>query len=113
MIVTGLLAGDRRMRAQPRVARSKFRRRIVTSLLVLALSTVVGAQQQPMFRSSVDVTAIDVIVVDGSGRPITDLTASDFRVRVNGRERRVVTARWIPQTANARQTATPEVIQGY
>jgi VWFA-related protein len=101
------------MRAQPRVARSKFRRRIVTSLLVLALSTVVGAQQQPMFRSSVDVTAIDVIVVDGSGRPITDLTASDFRVRVNGRERRVVTARWIPQTANARQTATPEVIQGY
>ena len=100
------------MRVQPRVARSKFRRS-VTPIFVVALTTLVAAQQQPVFRSSVDVTALDVIVVDNSGRPITDLSASDFRVRVDGRERRVVTARWIPQTVTGRQAPNPEIIEGY
>ena len=83
-----------------------------TAILAVAFTTLLGAQQ-PTFRSSVDVTVIDVIVVDGAGRPITDLSAGDFQIRVDGRERRVVTARWMAQTAGGRETPVPEVIQGY
>src|SRR4051812_10193975 len=76
------------------------------------LAAVAGAQQ-PTFRSSVDVTTVDVIVIDSRGRPITDLSAGDFRVRVDGHERRVVSARWVPQTGAGRQASAPEVVPGY
>jgi len=89
------------------------RQRALTAFAVVVLGALVGAQQQPTFRSSVEVTAIDVVVVDNAGRPITDLSANDFRVRVDGRQRRVVTARWIPQTSTGRRVPVPETIQGY
>ena len=64
----------------------------------LAMPAAVGAQPpegQPTFRSGVDVIEVDVNVVDRDGRPITDLDASDFRVRVDGEDRRVVQAQYV------------------
>ena len=48
-----------------------------------------SAQQQPpppkpSFQSSVEVTSLDVTVVDDRGKPIADLTPADFVVRIDG-----------------------------
>jgi VWFA-related protein len=65
------------------------------------LATAAGrAQQQPppkpSFQASVEVTSLDVSVVDDKGKPISTLTPADFVVRIDGNPRRVVTAEWIP-----------------
>ena len=59
------------------------------------------AQDLPQFRSGVEVTSVDVTVVDGNGRPIADLEPGDFTVRVDGVPRRIVSAEWVPQTPMA------------
>jgi VWFA-related protein len=53
-----------------------------------------GAQnpQTPVFRSSVELVAVDVQVVDRDGQPITSLTADQFEVSLDGRRRPVVSA---------------------
>ena len=50
------------------------------------------AEQTPTFRTGVDVIAVDVAVMDSRGRPIEDLLAPDFEVRIDGQPRRVVSA---------------------
>ena len=49
-------------------------------------------QQGPTFRTGVDVVAVDVSVVDGNGKPVEDLLAPDFVVKIDGEPRRVVSA---------------------
>lgn len=78
-------------------ARSTLIGVLVATLLLRPLTT--WAQQQtdtPRFRSSVDVTSIDVTVVDNSGRPILDLKPEEFTARIDNEPRRVVTADWTP-----------------
>jgi VWFA-related protein len=48
--------------------------------------------QGPTFRTGVEVVAVDVSVVDGNGKPVEDLLAPDFVVKVDGEPRRVVSA---------------------
>jgi VWFA-related protein len=48
--------------------------------------------QGPTFRTGVDLVAIDVAVVDRNGRPVEDLRAPDFSVKIDGEVRRVVSA---------------------
>ena len=85
--------------------------------LAEAVSGTLAAQTQsqsqtPRFQSSVEVTPIDVTVVDGRGNPIPKLTPADFVVRVDGAQRRVVSAEWVPLTtpepANANPPPLPE-----
>ncbi len=62
-----------------------------------ALAASPGAQTQaasgqPIFRSGVDLITIDVTVVDGGGRQVTDLDARDFEVTVDGQSRAVFSA---------------------
>jgi VWFA-related protein len=52
--------------------------------------------QQPVFRSGVDLVTIDVTVVAEGGRPVDNLTADKFRIRVDGTERRIVSAMFVP-----------------
>lgn len=63
---------------------------------VLALSSLLAvapsAQQQPTFRGSVDLIAVDAQVVDNSGAPIEAMRATDFEVSLGGRRRHVVSA---------------------
>jgi VWFA-related protein len=84
--------------------------------VVSGFSRTVSAQQPPpqppRFQSSVEVTSIDVTVVDDRGKPITDLKPADFVVRVDGNQRRVVTAEWVsmvaPSTPPAETAHLPE-----
>jgi VWFA-related protein len=81
--------------------KTSHNRILVSSCLggcLCALSVALVAAQQPqtpVFRSSVEVTSLDVGVVDRDGKPLPDLTPQDFVVQVDGAPRRVVSAEWI------------------
>jgi VWFA-related protein len=68
---------------------------------------------QTTFRASVDVTSLDVTVVDGSGKPIADLTPADFNVRIDGAQRKVMTAEWVPLTTPPADKAAAPLPEGY
>jgi VWFA-related protein len=92
---------------------SQARRFTVALLLVACLCASAAAQQTPHFQSSVDVTSLDVTVVDGSGHPVSDLAPGDFTVRVSGANRRVLTAQWIPLAPAPGTAAPPPPPAGY
>ena len=70
----------------------------VLAVAFLAASTA-RAQDQPRFRSGVDVTSVDVTVVDERGKPILGLKPEDFTVKLDGTARRVISADWVTLTA--------------
>ena len=61
------------------------------ALLTVAALAPIGAQapaplpDQPVFRTSSTLSTIDVVVVDGQGRHVTDLTKDDFEVVVGSK----------------------------
>ena len=55
-------------------------------------ATAAAGQQQPTFRTGVDVITVDVGAVDSRGQPVTDLHAPEFTVKIDGQARRVVSA---------------------
>src|SRR5262245_53353948 len=67
--------------------------------LVAAGGFVASAQQQPVFRSSVDVIAVDVQVVDPQGNPIGKIGPESFTVSINGQRRKVVSAQFVREMA--------------
>ena len=76
--------GDRRIRRD--VRREEVFWFALCGLCVLG-GFFLSAQQpppKPSFQSSVEVTSLDVTVVDDRGKPITNLTPADFNVRIDG-----------------------------
>jgi VWFA-related protein len=51
--------------------------------------------QKPVFRTGVELLTVDATVVDRDGRQITDLTAAEFVVEVDGDPRPVVSAEYV------------------
>jgi VWFA-related protein len=51
--------------------------------------------QQPTFRSTTDVVAVDVSVVDKDGRPVDNLRPEDFTLKVDGKGRRLTSAEFV------------------
>ena len=95
--------------------RSAIARFGLATLVAPALVSAQPPDGQLTFRSGVDVIEIDVNVVDRDGRPITDLEASDFRVRIDGEDRRVMQAQYVslrpePQPAADLATRSREVL---
>ncbi len=79
-------------------------------VLALAWTAALTAQQppQPVFRSAVDIVAVDVTVVDGDGRQVPDLGVDDFALMVDGQARRVVSADYVAlSTATPQKTSVP------
>lgn len=67
--------------------------RLVTCVCAASLALAAGpAAQQPTFRASVDLIAVDALVVDRDGAPVESLAPGDFVVTLDGRPRRVVSA---------------------
>ncbi|HUR35956.1 MAG TPA: VWA domain-containing protein [Vicinamibacterales bacterium] len=79
------------------------------------IAPVRGRAQQPAFRTAAEALAVDVNVLDGSGTPVTGLGTSDFDVRVDGRQRRVINVQWIANGITLPATAAPlqRVPDGY
>src|SRR5205085_5944625 len=87
----------------------------VTGMLMLGATTLCGAAQQTdasqkpptaTFRSSLDVIAVDVQVIDRDGAPVAGLGPEKFEVTINGRKRRVLSADLIESRGAA--SLTPE-----
>ena len=80
--------------------------------IAAASSVALGARQQPAppprFQSGVELIRIDVTAIDGSGRPVRDLAPADFKVEVDGRERKVLFAQFFgPGAAADRGASAP------
>jgi len=65
---------------------------------VVAATAVGIAVEQPTFRSGVDLVTVDAAVLDGDGQPISTLQTEDFRIEVDGRPRRIVSAQFVDQS---------------
>ena len=52
-------------------------------------------QPPPSVRVAVDVVPVDVSIIGNDGKPVTGLTATDFSVDVDGRQRRLVSAQYV------------------
>lgn len=56
-----------------------------------------SAQGSATFRSGVDLVTVDATVIDRDGRPLDHLGPDDFRLEVDGRARRVISAQFVSQ----------------
>lgn len=74
----------------------------VMSLLCLVATAATLAQQGPVFRSGLDVIAVDVQVVDKDGVPVNAIGPESFSVSINGRDRRVLSAEFVRQASLSR-----------
>lgn len=71
---------------------------LVVGALLIAASVSAQTPPQPagpIFRSGIDLVAVDVSVVDNNGRPVLGLQPQDFVLKVDGAERRIVSADFI------------------
>ena len=65
---------------------------MIRSLLLLFVATcapLAALQQQPVFRSGVDLVHFSVVVTDKEGTPITGLTADDFEIVEEGKPQKI------------------------
>lgn len=87
----------------------------VVAVAASAAAIHVGAQQQelPRFRTSVELTSIDISVLDRNGEPIIDLKPEEFSVKVDGAARKVVSAQWVPLAAPETTVAGVVPPEGY
>lgn len=83
------------------------------ALVPVALVLVLGARPSssqtppvPSFPSAVGVVRIDVVVLDKKGRAVTDLHASDFEIREDGKTQEIVT--FEPIVVRERQVAAEQ-----
>ncbi|HEU4935076.1 MAG TPA: VWA domain-containing protein [Vicinamibacterales bacterium] len=76
---------------------------IIATVVVAATatSTSPSAQQQPVFRSRLNLVSVDVIVRDKSGAVVRNLTASDFEVREDGKAQEITNFNFEEITDNA------------
>jgi VWFA-related protein len=70
-------------------------------------------QEPPRFRAGVELTSLDVTVVDDRGKPVAGLAPEDFNVRIDGGQRRVVSAEWVPLAAAAGAPPPPPPPDGF
>jgi VWFA-related protein len=70
-------------------------RLLAAAVASMVVGASVAADQQTGFRSSVDLIAVDVQVVDDDGNPIDLLGPEAFEVSIRGHRRRVVSAEFI------------------
>jgi VWFA-related protein len=94
--------------------------RPMTGLLKrLVLLTIAGAAvvpslllaQQPIFRSKVDLVAVDTQVIDRDGTPIGNLAAKNFEVWINGQVRKVVSADLIQYPLLVPRSIVPSIFE--
>lgn len=67
----------------------------LAGLLLVPVVLAAAPPQQTTFRSSVDLVAVDVSIVDKDGRPVDDLKLDEFTLKVDGKPRKLSTAEFI------------------
>ena len=85
---------------------------MLPSAVVAALWVAAVSAQQTVFRSKVDVIAVDVQVVDTKGNPIGRIGPDAFNVTINGQRRKVVSAQFIAQQPASDDPTEPRPPEG-
>ena len=70
-------------------------------------SAAADSSQQPTFRAGVNFVRVDVIVNDGKGEPVSDLTQADFEVLEDGKPQAIEQFRLIRVDGNPRPGDPP------
>lgn len=91
--------------------RQSSRAALVSAVLAALCGGAVSAQQT-VFRSKVDVIAVDVQVVDTKGNPIGRIGPDAFSVTINGQRRKVVSAQFIAQQPASDDPTEPRPPEG-
>jgi VWFA-related protein len=82
------------------------------SILLNPIPTIRSESQQtpttqPVFRSGIDLLTLQASVLDKDGRPVSDLSAEDFAVTVEGKPRKVLFAKFRGTTTAGASPAAP------
>jgi len=82
---------------------------VASALLVARLPAQTQAPsppppQQPVFKAATDVIVIDVAVTNDTGNVVSGLTPADFKLEVDGKPRRVVSAQFLDQSESTKVT---------
>jgi len=110
--VEGLVSDFLNLMAATRGRRSPLTGTVLPIAAVAALCVGAVSAQQTVFRSKVDVIAVDVQVVDGEGYPIGRIGPDAFSVTINGQRRKVVSAQFIAQQPVNDDPAEPTPPEG-
>jgi hypothetical protein len=92
----------------------RVRALIIVLLVISSTAWAQDPQRGPTFRGGIEVIEVDVSVVDGDGRPVTDMLGPEFTVTVDGKPRKVLEAQFV-STRPSRDSRTkaadkPEVL---
>ncbi len=72
--------------------------------------TQAPSPQQPVFRAGIELITVDVTALDSNGRQVTDLTAADFQVDIDGDRRQVTSAEYVRSADPLRAIGTPHKV---
>ena len=81
-----------------------------------AVSAAVAAQapspkpQAPVFRSGVELISVDITALDSNGRQVTDLTAGELEVEVDGNKRQVQSIEYVRSVDPLRVIGAPHKV---
>ena len=96
-----------------------MRERTVVLLSALLLTNLaLGAQdprprtqdQVPVFRAGVELISVDITALDNNGRQVTDLTAAEFDVEIDGDQRQVSTVEYVRSADPLRVIGAPHKV---
>ncbi len=76
--------------------------KIAVGLVSVVCALPLGAVAQKAFRSSAELVSVDVIATDESGHPLMNLSASDFRLSVDGKVRPIQSVQLVQMTGSGR-----------
>lgn len=81
-------------------------KRLIVALMLLPAISLPAQEQRtpPVFKAGTEVVLVDFVVSDKADRPVTGLTASDFLLKEDGKERPIVS---FAAFAEAEPAATP------
>ena len=83
---------------------------VFVSAAVLSGQAPPQQPQPPVFRSGIELVSVDVTALDGNGRQVIDLTATDFQVDVDGSQRQVVSAEYVRSVDPMRVIGAPRKV---
>jgi VWFA-related protein len=95
--------------SQPATTLPPFVSKVAAVVACAAALGLVVSAQQPVFRRTVELIAVDVQVMDHDGYPVGQLPADNFHVSIEGKPRKVTSAQFIRHADTLSRTKRPAV----
>lgn len=83
---------------------------LFSSVLAAAPAPQAPQAPQPVFRADVELVSVDITALDNNGRQVTDLTAAELQVEIDGDRRQVSTVEYIRSADPLRVIGAPHKV---